>query len=110
MKFGLEPVGSPTKIALVCRSISVAVFIAAENVLRPTILFPKELDEVTGIVSYDEVRSLVRSFGKGPIGNWDIPLSEDRERLVEIVYNDSDFGYSMNEHRIIHSGSGLFQR
>src|SRR5437868_3924567 len=35
-KLGLEPVGSPTKTALVFRSISTEPFIAAENVRRPT--------------------------------------------------------------------------
>ncbi len=35
MKFGRDPVGSPTKIALVSRSMAVAVFCAAEKVCRP---------------------------------------------------------------------------
>src|SRR6516165_4825832 len=35
-KLGLEPVGSPAKIACVLRSISTDPFIAAENVRRPT--------------------------------------------------------------------------
>ena len=35
MKFGRDPVGSPTKIALVSRSMAVVVFCAAEKVWRP---------------------------------------------------------------------------
>ena len=34
MKLGRDPVGSPTKIALVSRSMAVTVFCAAENVSR----------------------------------------------------------------------------
>jgi len=35
VKLGRDPDGSPAKIALVSRSMAVAVFCAAENVPRP---------------------------------------------------------------------------
>src|SRR5262245_3110476 len=67
-------------------------------------LLSKDLDEVTGIVSNHGVSPFVRSCREWPEGNWNISRFEQRESLIEIIYDDSGFEHPVDERIVLRRG------
>src|SRR5689334_15104581 len=69
----------------------------------------KELNQVTGVVANDHVRTLIRPGGKGSQEDLDVPGSECCQRPVEIVDNEAGLEQTVNAVGFL-GAAGLGQR